>query len=328
MNTRWGVMGAAGIARKMFLPAAAQSASAEVRAIASRSMEKSQALAREFGLAQAYDSYDALLNDLEIDAIYIPLPNAQHVEATERALAAGKHVLCEKPLAMNAEDINRITFAAQAAERMAVEGFMVAYHPQWDQVRKWIADGMIGKIQRIEGCFTYFLDQPENIRNAADGGALRDIGVYPIFTTRWVTGQEPRRALGVRRTDSTADADISTAGWLEFDDFDAEFYVSSRADRTESFIVFGTEGRIEVPKAFNPPDEGPQQIVLYKGNEIAETHTFSDVFQFALQIEHLSQCFAGQGTPRVTLANSQDNQRVLDAVLQSTEEGGWVTCGS
>lgn len=325
MTVKWGILGAAGIARKQFLPAVAQSPSAKAVAIASRSVDKAQALADQFGVPQVYGDYAQLLADDSIDAIYIPLPNAQHVDWTIKALEAGKNVLCEKPIAMTADEIARIQAAEQATGRKAVEGFMVAHHPQWQQVRDWIAEGAIGKIQRIEGVFTYFLNDDANIRNRADGGALRDIGVYPVFATRMVSGQEPRRVLGRMTFDDTAEADIHTAGWMEFDGFDAAFMVSSRMDRTEGVTVFGTHGRIEVPKAFNPADAGAQTIHLFKGNQLDQSVQYDDVFQFALQVEHVSAAFKA-GTPHlVTLENSTANQRVLDGIITSHQTGAWVS---
>lgn len=324
MTIKWGVMGAAGIARKMFLPAAAVADGCEVVAIASRSKEKGQALADQFGVARVYDSYDRLLADPEIDAIYVPLPNAQHVSATLEALAAGKHVLCEKPIALEATEIATIAKAASDAGRHAIEGFMVAYHPQWQQVRDWIADGEIGQVQQIEGVFTYFLDDADNIRNRADGGALRDIGVYPIFITRWITGQEPKRVYGRMRYGGTAESDLHTSAWMEFDEFDASFYVSARADRSQSITVYGTKGRIEVPNAFNPPNEGPHQIHLFKENEVNKVANFENTFQFALQLESLGKLFNGEGKPLMKLQNSEGNQRVLDAVIESNRSGRWV----
>lgn len=323
MTTRWGIMGAAGIARKMFLPAVATIDNASVVAIASRSSEKAQALADQFHVQTIYDSYDKLLAAPDIDAIYVPLPNDQHVRATIDALRAGKHVLCEKPISLNTDEIHLIKVEAEKARRHAVEGFMVAYHPQWQKVRDWIEEGKIGAIQRIEGVFSYFLDDKSNIRNRSDGGALRDVGVYPIFVTRLISGQEPHRVMGHMRTDVAAGADTHTMAWMEFDGFEAAFYVSARADRSESLVIYGTHGRIEVPHAYNPPNTGVQQIHLFKGNALDTIETFHDIFQFAHQVEHLSAVFQGRGDPRVTLENSTANQRVLDAVRRAAQSQRW-----
>ena len=322
---KWGVLGAAGIARKMFLPAIATCGNATVAAIASRSAEKAEAMAEAFDITTIYGDYDALLTDPNIDAVYVPLPNHRHVDMTISALEAGKHVLCEKPIAMAADEVLQIQTAARETGKSAVEGFMVAYHPQWDQVRAWIADGKIGRIQRIEGYFTYYLDDPSNIRNREDGGALRDVGVYPIFTTRLVTGQEPRRVLGRMSFDKTAEADLSTSAWMEFDGFDAAFHVNTRADRSENLTIFGTHGRIEVPNAYNPPNSGVHKIFRFAGNALAETAMFQDVFQFAEQLAHLSDVFAGKGAARVSLENSWANQRVVDAIRLSAAKTDWVS---
>ncbi|NRB05784.1 MAG: Gfo/Idh/MocA family oxidoreductase [Rhodobacteraceae bacterium] len=321
---RWGVIGAAGIAHKMFLPAAAAASNASVRALASRSMGKAQEMADKFDIPKVYEGYDALLADPDIDAVYIPLPNKLHVEATLSALAARKHVLCEKPISMKAEEVAKIADAATEAQCHAMEGFMVAYHPQWEHVRSWIASGAIGDIKHIEGCFTYFLDDAENIRNHADGGALRDVGVYPIFATRLITGKEPKRVLGRMVFDDTAAADVNTSAWMEFDGFDANFHVNTRADKSHSIIVYGTHGRIEMPTCFNPADVGAQSVYLFKGDQISETKTFTDVFQFALQVENVSDVFAGNATAVVSLENSAANQRVVDAIIRSAETNGWV----
>lgn len=323
MASKWGILGAAGIARKKFLPAAERAASADVVAIASRSEKKGQALADEFGVSRIYDRPEDLFADPDIDAIYIPLPNRLHVEATLQAVAAGKHVLCEKPISLLAAEIDLISDAAIRADRHVIEGLMVAYHPQWQKVKEWIAEERIGTLQRIEGVFSYFLNDSSNIRNGVDGGALRDIGVYPIFLTRLISAQEPLRVFSQGRSDESAASDTQTAAWMEFEGFDASFFVSARADRSESLTIYGTHGRIEVPKAYNPPDSGEQRIHLFKSNELVETETFCDVFQFALQIEHLSEVFAGRISPLVTLENSSANQRVVDAILRSNASGEW-----
>ncbi|MCV6547650.1 MAG: Gfo/Idh/MocA family oxidoreductase [Cohaesibacter sp.] len=325
MTIGWGILGAAGIAKKQFLPAIKQVANAEIRAIASRSKSKAQSFANDFDIPKIYNTYDSLLNDPDIDAIYIPLPNDQHLETTKQALSAGKHVLCEKPITLQADEIHEIQSAAKAADKWAIEGFMVAYHPQWDQVRHWIESKAIGKIQRIEGCFTYYLDDPNNIRNREDGGALRDIGLYPIFLTRWITRSEPQRVLGRSFYDQSAKADIQTTAWLDFADFDLSIFVSARANRSETLTIYGTKGRIEIPKSYNPPNSGEQKIFLYKENEIAETKTYQDVCQFARQIESVSKVFAGEGEPIVSLQNSYANQAILDAIRLSAQHDQWQT---
>ncbi|WP_370232487.1 Gfo/Idh/MocA family protein [Cognatishimia sp.] len=201
---------------------------------------------------------------------------------------------------------------------------MVAYHPQWKQVRDWIDQGEIGTIKRIDGCFTYFLDQPDNIRNRSDGGALRDIGVYPVFASRMISGQTPSRVWGTMQFGEGAESDLSTTAVMQFSDFEASFHVNTRADRTEFITVYGTKGRIEVPKAFNPPNEGTQSIYLFKGNTLAETKCFEDVFQFALQVEHVSKLFKEGGEPVVEMQSSYENQKVIDAVIASVRAEKWV----
>ncbi|MEO1293844.1 MAG: Gfo/Idh/MocA family oxidoreductase [Pseudomonadota bacterium] len=193
----WGILSAAKIARDRVAPAIHMSAQGRIAAIASRTEGKAEELAAPYGDVRIYHDYEALLADPAIDAVYIGLPNSAHVEWTLAALSAGKHVLCEKPIALEADDIERLIVARNASGLLAAEAFMVVHHPQWHRVKEILSAGAIGNLVHVQGVFSFYNDDPDNIRNQSDqgGGALRDIGVYPCVTTRFATGAEPEQAL-------------------------------------------------------------------------------------------------------------------------------------
>ncbi len=192
-RVRWGILGAAKIAREWVVPAIHMSDRGEVAAIASRTPGKAAAMAAPYGEVTLHDDYEALLADPGVDAVYVPLPNGAHVEWTAKCLEAGKHVLCEKPIALKAEEIDPLIALRDRTGLLAAEAFMVSHHPQWLRARELVADGAIGRLLQVQGAFTFNNPDPDNIRNRADlgGGALRDIGVYPCISTRFVTGAEP-----------------------------------------------------------------------------------------------------------------------------------------
>ena len=248
-RVRWGVLGAAKIAREWVCPGIHASDHGVVAAIASRTPGKAEALAGPYG-ARTHATYEALLDDPEIDAVYIPLPNDDHVEWTLKTLDAGKHVLTEKPIALEAGEIDRLIAARDRSGKLAAEAFMVTHHPQWLRARELVQDGAIGRLRQVQSGFTFMNRDPANIRNDASrgGGALRDIGVYPTVTTRFVTGAEP---VAVTRAEIDWDMGIDATARVmaDFPDFHLDFYVSMRMAPRQVMVFHGEDAVLTVRAA-------------------------------------------------------------------------------
>lgn len=323
---RWGVLSAAKIARTQLLPAIAASENGRAAAIASRRIDAAQALARQFSIPTVYPSYDALLASDAADGVYIAVATADHMEWAEKALAAGKHVLCEKPVAIEAREIDRLIALRDASGLVASEAFMVAYHPQWRKVRALIADGAIGPLRRVEGAFAFYNADPQNTRNqlAAGGGALRDIGVYPVVTTRLATAAEPRRVRADVRRDDTFGVDVDARVAAEFDGFDLVFYCSTRMALRQSMVFHGESGLIEVAAPFNALDYGDAAVTLWTDNRsTCETFRFPGARQYQLQVEAFARAAQeGETADLFPLESSRANQAVIDAAFRSG--GAWV----
>src|SRR5271156_361307 len=227
-KVRWGVLSTAKIAVKKVIPAMQKGACSEVIAIASRDRRRAEQLAQELGIAKAYGSYEELLADPEVEAIYNPLPNHLHVPWSIKAAEAGKHVLCEKPLSLNVAEAKSLLAVQERTGVIIAEGFMVRGHPQWLRVRELIAAGRIGDLRSIQGVFSYFNPDPANIRNVPEygGGSLMDIGFYPIHTSRWMFGEEPVRVIGLFDQDPQLKVDRLTSAMLEFPSGQAIFTCS------------------------------------------------------------------------------------------------------
>src|SRR5579885_1549500 len=266
---RWGVISTAKIGVKKVLPGMSKSRQIRILAIASRDEKRARRWARKLGIPRAYGSYEALLEDPEIEAVYNPLPNHLHVPLTIAAAKAGKHVLCEKPIAITAAEAEKLR--ALPRDRLVAEAFMVRHHPQWQEVRKRAAAGAIGEVQAIQVFFSYFNVDPENVRNQADigGGALLDIGCYPVVVARYIFGAEPRRAVALIERDPRFGTDRLTSGIVDFGSGRRlDFTVSTQSVPHQRVDVIGTRGRIEVPIPFNAPQGRSLRIYIDRGTEI------------------------------------------------------------
>ncbi len=313
---RWGILSAAKIALEWVAPAIHASARGRVAAIASRTPGKAGALAAPFGEVAIFDDYAALLASPDIDAVYIPLPNDAHVQWTRKALEAGKHVLCEKPIAMQAGEIDGLIAARDAAGRLAAEAFMVVHHPQWVRVRTLLADGAVGRLVYVQGAFTFNNPDPGNIRNRPEtgGGALRDIGVYPSVSTRFVTGAEPDSVAA--RIGWEGGIDATARVWAEFPGFSADFYVSMRMANRQEMVFHGTDGALVVEAPFNTPTYGEAAISLRRGNTITRER-FPDVDQYREQVDAFAASVL-DGTPfACPLEFSRGNQRMIDMIYDA-----------
>ncbi|HEX3479027.1 MAG TPA: Gfo/Idh/MocA family oxidoreductase [Kofleriaceae bacterium] len=328
-RVRWGILSTSGFALQKVLPAWRGCRHVELAAIASRDLARARAVAADFGIARAHGSYDALLADPEVDAVYNPLPNHLHVPWTIKALEAGKHVLCEKPIAMTAAEAETLLAAARRHPRLKVmEAFMYRLHPQWQRTVEIVRGGGIGELRVVQSLFSYFNDDPGNIRNQADagGGALMDIGCYAISLARLVFGAEPRRVLGLIDRDPRFATDRLTAGVLDFGGRSSSFTVSTQLQPYQRVHVLGTEGRIEIEIPFNAPPDRACWIWHQRGERIDEI-AFEICDQYTIEGDAFSQAILDDTPVPAPLDDAVANMRVIDAVFASARTGAWVELG-
>ncbi len=268
-RVRWGVLGCADIAVRKVIPALQASERGEVLALASRDDQRATATAARLGIPRSYGSYEALLADPAVEAVYIPLPNHLHREWTIRAAEAGKHVLCEKPLAMNAAEAGEMIDACAAAGVLLMEAFMYRVHPLWRRVHDLVGDGAIGELLAIQAFFSYRNVDPTNIRNIAayGGGAVMDIGCYPINVARWLFGAEPDEVVAVVRRDPDCGTDVLTSAVLEFSGRQAAFTCSTQIEDHQRVDLVGTAGRLVVEIPFNIPPDRPTRLLRIAGGD-------------------------------------------------------------
>ncbi len=324
---RWGILGTAKIAREQLVPAIHASRNGLLQAVASRSGESAKAFAERFGMPLAFGSYEELLASKDVDAIYIPLPTSQHVEWTRRCLEAGKHVLCEKPISLHAREIGALIEARDKSGLVATEAFMVTYHPQWQLVRSLLADGAIGVLKHIQGVFTYYNVDPNNMRNKVElgGGGLPDIGVYPTVTARFATGKEPLRARASIERDPNFGTDIYANCQYDFGSFDMTFYCSTQLALRQSMTFHGDKGAIEVSSPFNSLNYDAVSVSLYNASHSEmKKWNFQTADQYQLQIEAIGDRIAGEDVALFSLESSRANQAAIDALYAADLSDGWV----
>src|SRR5208282_6170942 len=328
-KVRWGVLSTANIAVKKVIPGMQKGAWSEVIAIASRDRRKADAVARTLGIAKAYGSYEELLADPQIEAIYNPLPNQLHVPWSIKAAEAGKHVLCEKPLSMTVAEARSLLAVQQRTGVTIGEAFMVRTHPQWLRTRELIASGRIGQLRSIQGFFSYFNTDPKNIRNIAEcgGGGLMDIGCYPINTSRFLFGEEPLRVSSLLERDPKLEVDRLTSAIMEFPSGHATFTCSTQLVPYQRMQVLGTKGRIEIEVPFNAPNDRPCRIFIDDGRDVfgggVSLETVPKCDQYTIQGDVFSRAVRGEGEVPVSVEDAIRNMAVLDAVLRSAETGRW-----
>ena len=318
-KVRWGILGTAKIALAKVIPAMQRSPWCEITAIASRDFSKAETAASELRIANAYGSYEELIEDNSIEAIYNPLPNNLHVPWTVKAAEAGKHVLCEKPIALNATEARTLIEVRNRTGVRIQEAFMVRTHPQWLETRRLIHSGRIGSLRSITGFFSYNNPDPTNIRNQLDlgGGALMDIGCYPITISRFMFEIEPSRVLALIERDETG-TDTLTSAVLDFANGRSTFTCSTRLAPYQRMIFFGTEGRIEVLIPFNAPNDVPTRILL---ND--ETIEFPTCDQYEIQGSLFSQAIRENSEQPIPLEDAINNMTVIDAVFRSATTSQW-----
>ena len=327
---RWGVLGAANIAVRKVIPAMQASARTPVVAIASRDRAKAETAARELGIARAYGSYEELLADSEVDAIYNPLPNHLHVPWTIRAAEAGKHVLCEKPIALSADEARQLLAVRQRTGVHIGEAFMVRSHPQWLAVREMVREGRIGTLSVVAGHFAYFKRDPNDVRSVPEwgGGGLMDVGCYPITMSRWLFGEEPESVVGSIDRDPELGIDRIASGLLRFPGGgQATFTCAMQLVHYQRMQLHGTSGRIELQIPFNAPNDRPCRIFVDDGSELGDSSAraieFPAVDQYTLQAESFSAAIRGSAAVPVPLEDAIGNMAVIDAIFRSASSGRW-----
>lgn len=323
---RWGILSTAKIGREQVIPQIQDAENGVVTAIASRDEAKARALAARFGIPHVFSGYEALLASPEVDGVYIPLPTADHVDWAVKAADAGKHVLVEKPLALDAKDIARVIEARDRNNVVVSEAFMVTYHPQWLMVRKLLAEGAIGRLRHVQGAFCYHNVDPDNMRNKPEmgGGGLPDIGVYPTVTTRFATGLEPLRVQATVERDAVFGTDIYASAKADFGAFELSFYVATQMALRQYMVFHGEQGFIEVEAPFNPPNYGDARVTLHNANHSSATvHRFPAARQYRLQAEAIARAARGEGAAIFTLEDSVNNQKLIDAIYRASAHDGW-----
>lgn len=324
---RWGILSTAKIGRTQVIPAIQQCQYAEVTGIASGDRTKAEQVAADLGIPKVYDDYDALLAATDIDAIYIPLPNNLHVDYTLKALAAGKHVLCEKPIGLNAADAQRlIDAAAQYPHLKVMEAFMYRFHPQWDKAKEIIDGGLLGEVKHVQSIFSYNNMDGNNIRNRVDagGGALMDIGCYCVSYPRYVFGAEPLRVMGLVHRDPEFKTDSLTSGLLDFGNgHTATLTCSTQLEPYQRINIIGDKGRLEIELPCNAHNDKPNRIFLQR-DRIVEEIQIPTANQYALQVDAFSRAVLDDTPVPTPLSDALGNMRVIDALFESGETGEWV----
>jgi predicted dehydrogenase len=319
---RWGILGAADIAVHKVIPAMADAEMCSVDAIASRSEERARQTAERLGIPRSYGSYQDLLEDSDIEAVYIPLPNHLHLEWTLAAAAAGKHILCEKPLAMSSADARTMIDACDAAGVKLMEAFMYRLHPMWVEVRRLVDDGAIGELAAIQSFFSYFNNDPADIRNIPEfgGGALYDIGCYPVNVARMLFDSEPTEVKSSIKRDPDFGTDIVTSAVLDFGGRHATFTCSTRMEDHQWVGIEGTEGRLVVEIPFNIPSDRSTRILHYAGGEPPaepglEIHEVPAANQYGIQADAFARAVRDDTPVPTPVEDAVGNLMVIEQIF-------------
>jgi predicted dehydrogenase len=328
-RVRWGVLGAASIAVRKVIPGMQLGEMSEIYALASRDLFKARDAAQTLSIEKTYGSYEELLADEHIEAVYIPLPNHLHVPWAIKACEAGKHVLCEKPIGLSVAEVRQLIAARDQAGVLVGEAFMVRTHPQWVRTRGLIRAGRIGQLKAIMGAFSYFNRDEANVRNVLEwgGGGVMDIGCYPIFTSRMIFDQEPQRVAAVIERDPDFRVDRLASAILDFPSGQSIFTCSTQMVPYQRMQFFGAQGRIEIEIPFNAPPNRETRILVDDGRDVLGSGIAADIFretdQYTVQGDAFSRAIR-EGTPvPVPLEDSLNNMAVIEAVLRAGESRQW-----
>jgi predicted dehydrogenase len=326
MKVRWGILSTAKIGREKVIPAMKAGKYCDIVAIASRDKDTAQAEAKRLDIPVVYGSYKELLADTSVDAIYIPLPNHMHVEWAIRCLEAGKHVLCEKPIAMTAAEATQLLLAGRNKPQLKLmEAFMYRFHPQWQYAKKLVKDGKLGDLRTIQSFFSYFNTDPQNIRNQveAGGGAMMDIGCYCVSLARFIFEKEPVKVLGNVEFDPVLRTDIMASGIMDFGNGTSSFTCSTQLVPHQRVKIFGTEACVEIEIPFNAPPDRPTRLWVHSKNN-SEEITFDITDQYTIQGDLFSQAILKNEPVPTPFEDAVNNMRVIEAVFESSRKGGWA----
>jgi xylose dehydrogenase (NAD/NADP) len=326
-NLRWGLLSTARINRALIPPLQASKRN-QLTVVASRSQSKGDEYARQWNIPCAYGSYEALLADPEIDVIYNSLPNSLHAEWTIRAVGAGKHVLCEKPLAISVAEVDAVATAAQAHGKIVAEAFMYRHHPQTLKIKELVDSGTIGELRLVRGAFTFNINRPGDVRlnPQLGGGSIWDVGCYPLSYTRYVVGCEPVEVFGWQVTGSSGVDEVFTAQMRFPGGVLAQFDCGFRSDFRTQMEFVGSQGTITIPSPFKP--DAREKILLRRGDEEQSIRVRGPALLYSGEVEDIADAILLGKPQRVSLTDSKANVAAIVALLQSAKEGKPVSLGS
>lgn len=325
-KVKWGILSTAKIGREKVIPAMQQAELCDIVAIASRNIESAKAEGGKLNIPKAYGSYEELLADKDVEAIYIPLPNHLHVEWAIKCLEAGKHVLCEKPIGLNSAEAQQLIDASKKYPDLKImEAFMYRFHPQWQAAKKLVDEGKIGELKTIQSFFSYFNADPANIRNKKDvgGGGLMDIGCYCISLSRFIFSKEPAKVFGIVEYDPALQIDRLASGTLDFVSGTSTFTCSTQLMPYQRVNILGTLARIEIEIPFNTPPDKKTKIWIHT-KEGSEEILFDAVDQYTLQGDVFSKAILDDAPVPYDLTDALNNMKVIEAVFRSDTEGKWI----
>ena len=329
-TVRWGILSTAKIGTEKVIPAMQQGELSRITAIASRDADRARAAADALGIPNSHGSYEDLLADPEIDAIYNPLPNHLHVSLSIQALEAGKHVLCEKPIGLTSQEGQQLVDAGAAhPELKLMEAFMYRHHPQWQRARQIISEGGVGELRTIQTAFAYYNDDGQNIRNIADigGGGMMDIGCYAISLARFLFDAEPDRVVGIVEYDETFGTDRLASAMLDFGRGTSTFTCSTQLSPYQRVNIFGTTGRVEIEIPFNAPNDRPCLMWYFQGEDREEI-VLDICDQYGLQGDLFSRAILEDTPVPTPIEDSVANMHVIEAIVASADASTPVTISS
>ncbi len=325
-KVRWGVLSTSKFAQTKVIPAFLKSNHVEVVAIASRDLSLAKEAAAKFGIPRAYGAYEELLSDADVQVVYNPMPNHLHVPWSIKALEAGKHVLCEKPIGLTSSEAEELVAAARRFPNLKImEAFMYRLHPQWVKAKEILQSGGVGELRTIHSFFSYFNRDASNVRNQAEigGGGLMDIGCYNISLSRFLFGEEPKRILGIVEYDPDFKTDRLASGILDFGRGTATFTCSTQLTPYQRVNVYGTEGRIEIEIPFNAPPDQPTRLWHTRGDQVQEI-VFDVCDQYTIEGDLFSAAVLNNTPVPTPLDDAVANMKVIEAVKESGRSGGWI----
>jgi predicted dehydrogenase len=329
MNTiRWGVLSTAKIGTQQVIPAMQQGQYCQITAISSRNLDNARQQASRLGIPKAYGSYEELIADSDIDAIYNPLPNHLHVEWSIKALEAGKHVLCEKPIGLSSAEGRQLVEAGKRHPQLKLmEAFMYRHHPQWQKARQLVDEGAIGELRTINCVFSYFNNDGNNIRNMAEigGGALMDIGCYPISLSRFIFDAEPTRVSSIVEYDPEFKTDRLSSAILDFGCGTSTFTCSTQLVPFQRVHIYGTEGLVEIEVPFNAPIDRPCKMWLSKGMNDSTEFELEQCSQYTIQGDLFSQAILNETRVPTPIEDAVANMVVIEAIVESGRTNRWIT---